>query len=64
MSDTTTPARYARVEWMAEDVQTLREGWTAEQCEEWLYSNEGYIQDRLVELGWEVIECLLGKEGE
>jgi hypothetical protein len=54
--------KYATVTWTAEDVQTLRPNWTLEQCAEWLDSNERYIQDRLVELGWEVIESLLGSE--
>jgi hypothetical protein len=64
MSNSATPKRYARVEWTADDLQTLREGWTAEQCEDWLAANERHIQDRLIELGWEVIECLLGEEGK
>jgi len=51
--------KYATVTWTSEDVQTLRPTWTVEQCEEWLERNERYIQDRLVELGWEVIETLL-----
>ena len=50
---------YAKVVWCPEDVQTLRPSWSLEQCEEWLDSNAGYIQARLIELGWEVIECLL-----
>ncbi len=54
--------KYATVTWTAEDVQTLRPNWTLEKCAEWLDSNERYIQDRLVELGWEVIESLLGSE--
>jgi len=55
---------YAKVEWTAEDVQTLRPDWTEEYCEEWLMSNQKYIQDRLVELGWEVIESLLAYDGK
>lgn len=54
--------KYATVTWTAEDVQTLRPNWTLEKCAEWLDSNERYVQDRLVELGWEVIESLLGSE--
>lgn len=55
---------YAKVEWTAEDVQTLRPDWTDDQCEEWLMANQKYIQDRLVELGWEVIESLLAYDGK
>lgn len=54
-----TANQYAKVVWTAEDIQTLRPDWTLERCEEWLESNQRYIQDRLVELGWEVIETLL-----
>ena len=52
--------KYATVSWTADDVQTLRPEWSVEKCEEWLESNQRCIQDRLVELGWEVIENLLG----
>lgn len=54
-----TANQYAKVVWTAEDIQTLRPDWTLERCEEWLESNQRYIQDRLVELGWGVIETLL-----
>ena len=53
---------YAKVEWAPEDVHTLRPGWSLERCEDWLHANEKYVQDRLVELGWGVIETLLGEE--
>lgn len=55
---------YAKVEWTAEDIKTLREDWTTEQAEEFLQNNQRRIQDRLVELGWEVIETLLSYEGK
>lgn len=51
--------KFAAVSWTAEDIQTLRPDWTTEQAEEWLDTNQRYIRDRLVELGWEVIETLL-----
>lgn len=54
--------KYATVTWTAEDVQTLRATWSLEQCEEFLQRNERRIQDRLVELGWEVIESLLDSD--
>lgn len=55
---------YAKVEWTAEDIQTLREDMTVAEAEEFLQSNQKHIQDRLVELGWEVIESLLSYEGK
>ena len=51
--------KYAKVVWTPDDIQTLRPEWTIARCEEFLSDSEGSIQDRTVELGWEVIECLL-----
>lgn len=51
--------KFAPVVWTSEDVLTLRPEWTKDMAEEWLAQNERRIQDRLVELGWEVIETLL-----
>ena len=50
---------YAVVEWQAEDVRTLKPLWTIEECTEWLVDNEGRISDRLIELGWEVLDVLV-----
>lgn len=50
---------YAQVTWRAEDIQTLKPNWSLEKCQEWLESNENRIQDRLTELGWEVIDSLM-----
>lgn len=57
-----TSEKFAQVVWTAEDIQTLRPDWDLEKCADWLQRNERHIQDRLVELGWEVIESLLGSE--
>lgn len=56
--------KYAKVEWTAEDVLTLRPDMGPTAAEEFLQSNERRIRDRLVELGWEVIESLLEYEDE
>jgi hypothetical protein len=61
MSDT---KKFATVTWTAEDIQTLRPDWTTERSEEFLEDNERRIQDRLTELGWEVIENLLTEDTE
>jgi hypothetical protein len=50
---------YAAVRWAAEDVQGLRPDWTLERCEEELRSIESNLQDRLIELGHEVMDTLL-----
>jgi hypothetical protein len=51
--------RFAKIAWTVDDILNLKPNWTEKQAEEWLASNEKYIQDRTIELGWEVIECLL-----
>lgn len=55
---------YAEVAWTVEDIQTLRPEMTDEQAAEWLQSNQKYIRDRLVELGWDVIESLLSYDNK
>ena len=54
----------AAVTWRAEDVQTLKPNWSLEKCNEWLEDNERHISDRLIELGWEVIDALLITESD
>lgn len=56
--------QYAKVVWLAGDVQSLRPEWSEDQCKQWLAENEGTIQDRMVEIGWEVIEDLLGYDDD
>ena len=53
---------YAQVRWCADDVATLRPDWTEEQCEEALSRIEKHLQDRTIELGWEVMDCLLNMD--
>lgn len=57
--------KFAEVAWVIEDILSLRPEWSDEKAEEWLSSNEKYIQDIMVERGWEAIDCLLpAKENE
>ena len=53
---------YAAVVWSAEDVKTLRPVWSTRRCEEFLARRERNIQDRVCELGWEVIQTMLDME--
>lgn len=50
---------YAKVSWQVGDIQAIRPDWTVAQCRNFFEDNERRIQDRLVELGWDVIETLL-----
>ena len=48
---------YAKVVWTTSDVQDLFDV-REEQAAEFLNNNERKIQDRIVELGWDVIDDL------
>lgn len=50
---------YAVVRWTPSDVQSLRPGMTNDEAAEWLADNERYVRDRLIEIGWDVLETLL-----
>ena len=50
---------YGKVVWRAEDVKSINGAWSLEKCEEWLQDNERHIADRLIELGWEVLDVLV-----
>lgn len=53
---------YARVQWRAEDVQTLRPHWDLDRCEEELASVEKHLRDRTIGLGWDILDNLLPAE--
>jgi hypothetical protein len=55
---------YAKVVWRAEDVKSINGAWSLERCEEWLQNNDRHISDRLIELGWEVMDTLLQMEDD
>lgn len=50
---------YAAVRWTVDDILTVRPEWSNEKAQQWLEDNQKYIQSRLIELGWEVIETLI-----
>ena len=64
-----TDKLYATVGWTPEDVQSLTDDEdcqptiTKEQALEFLVNNERHIQNRLVELGFEVIGDLMRYDG-
>jgi len=47
---------YAKVVWRAEDIKKIKPRWSMSKCEEWIADNEESIQDRLTEIGWDIIE--------
>ena len=47
------------VKWSWEDVQALYPHWTEDECTEAMEEVEGYVHERVVELGNEVLQQLL-----
>lgn len=57
-----TVARYGEVSWTFGDVTSLEawnENWTPDQAEEFLQQNARHMRDRLISVGFEVMEDLL-----
>lgn len=51
--------KYAEVAWCPADIKALNEHWSDEKCQEMLFKISSYLEDRLIELGWQVMEDLL-----
>lgn len=52
------------ITWEVEDIKSLRPNWSEDKCEEVLGEISGQLEDRSIELGWEVIEDLLNMDYE
>lgn len=48
--------------WSAEDIKARKPKWSYEKCADWLDDNAGYIEDRSIEIGHEVIDTLMAQE--
>lgn len=57
-------ARFGELRWAAEDIQAVRPSWSLEKAHDWLEKNQKCLRERLVELGYEVIEALIMPEDE
>ena len=58
----------ARIEWSIEDIHNLRasldaERWTDHQAGSFLESISRLIEDRSIEVGWEIITAAMPKRG-
>ena len=53
------PNEFAKVVWTPEDVQGVRPTWSIERCADELDKIEKHMRDRMIELGWDVMETLL-----
>lgn len=54
---------YAEIAWQVEDVRTLRPDISDEEARDFLKNNRNHIQDRLTEMGWDLLEILLNEDG-
>ena len=50
---------YATIRWCPADIKSLHEEWSDEKCCEVMHNIAGWLEDRSIELGWEVIQTLL-----
>lgn len=59
MSDTDMRSPIATINWCGLDVKQLYPEWSDEKCIEALDSVAHRLEERSIELGWEVLEILL-----
>ena len=52
------------IKWKWNDIKTMRPNWTEDQCEEFLFDNRKSLQDRSIEIGWDIIAAHLPPEEE
>ena len=64
MTDFPMLEKYVQVSWCPEDVKILYPDWSDEKCQDLLDKISPYLEDRLIELGWDVMETLLGNYDE
>lgn len=52
------------ITWTYEDIKSIRPNWSDDKCDEFLSSIAGDIEDRSIEVGWDVINMLADMEGD
>lgn len=50
---------YATIHWCPADIKSLHPDWSDEKCADVLGDIARHLEDRSIELGWEVIQTLL-----
>ena len=53
---------YGMTRWNIDDVKYLAPEWTDEQCHEFMIRHDRYLKDRMIELGWEVLDVYVAQE--
>jgi hypothetical protein len=54
--------KYVEVSWCPADVKDIYPEWSDDKCIEMLNKVSRYVEDRWIELGWEVLETHLDLE--
>ena len=53
----------ADIKWHANDIETIAEDrgldWSLKDCDDFLFGYETYLQERMCEMGFEVLECYM-----
>lgn len=47
------------IAWTAGDVKSIRPRWSMKKCEEQLLANRKWLEERLIEVGWDVLDTLI-----
>jgi hypothetical protein len=53
---------YGMTRWYIDDVKYLAPEWTDEQCHEFMERHDRHFKDRMIELGWEVLDLYVAQE--
>ena len=53
---------YGMTRWSIDDVKCLAPEWTDEQCHEFMERHDRHFEDRMIELGWEVLDLYVSQE--
>jgi hypothetical protein len=59
INDNAMMEKYVTISWCPADVKAIRPTWSDNKCMEMLDIVSSYLEDRSIELGWEVLENLL-----
>ena len=53
---------YGMTRWNIDDIKYLAPEWTDEQCHEFMERHDRHLKDRMIELGWEVLDVYVAQE--
>ncbi len=53
---------YGMTRWNIDDIKYLAPEWTDEQCHAFMERHDRHLKDRMIELGWEVLDVYVAQE--